>query len=134
MLAFLSPLSADYPGFDGWYKERVVSGVRNGSRRLVVVEHDGRIAGVGIGKDTPDERKLCTVRVAPEFEGRGIGIRLIDGLLDWMGEDQPHLTIANGRLHKFERLIDHFGFELTSTKPEIYRSGSSEHFFNESRL
>jgi hypothetical protein len=65
VLAFLLPLSADYPGIDRWFVLKVVPGLRRGTRYLLPMERDGELVGLGIAKKEEDERKICTVRVAP---------------------------------------------------------------------
>ena len=76
-LAFLLPLSDDYPGIDHWYLTKVVPGLHAGTRYLFRVERGEELVGIGIGKIEAHERKICTVRVAPHFANRGIGVRSI---------------------------------------------------------
>src|SRR4051812_9444054 len=79
-LAFLLPLSRDYPDIELWFLSKVVPGLRVGNRTLLRVERQGSLVGVGIGKRDSTEKKICTVRIAPSHVGRGIGLRLFDGL------------------------------------------------------
>lgn len=130
-LAFLLPLSEDYPGIDRWFRTKVVPGLRNGSRFLLPVERGGRLVGLGIAKLEPDERKICTVRISPSHIGRGLGVRIFDGLLRWLDDDKPHLTVSAGKLPAFERLFDWYGFTLTSIQNGIYVPHSSEFGYNE---
>lgn len=131
-LAFLLPLSADYPGIETWYRSKVVPGLRNGTRCVLPVERDGQLVGIGIAKNEPDERKICTVRVAPTHANRGIGVRLFDGLLKWLDCDQPHLTVTDYRFPQFERLFDYYGFRFTTRCHARYVPHASEFGFNDS--
>jgi GNAT superfamily N-acetyltransferase len=130
-LAFILPLSLDYPGIDRWYIQKVVPGLRDGSRKLVRIERDNELVGLGIGKIERDERKICTVRVAPSHAGRGIGVRIFDNLLKWLDVDRPHLTVTQHRLPVFERIFDYYGFGMTSIKPGLYVPHASELGYNE---
>lgn len=131
-LAFLAPLSADYPNLTRWYSEKVWPGIKEGTRFILRVERQSQLVGVGIAKRTDDERKICTVRIAPAFEGRGMGLRIFDGLMTWLDTDQPHLTVSDAKLPKFERIFDWYGFAQTSACVGRYREGSVEFGFNDS--
>ena len=130
-LAFLVPLSADYPGFEDWYLTRVVPGLRNQTRQLVCIERDGRLIGVGIGKKDETESKICTVRIAESHFGRGLGLRVFDALLDWLGTDRPHLTVSESKLPAFERIFEYYKFQMTSAYPGLYVRDAIELAYNE---
>jgi GNAT superfamily N-acetyltransferase len=130
-LAFLLPLSPDYPGIEHWFCRRVVPGLRDGTRLLLRVERDGQLAGLGIAKKDCGERKICTVRVSPTYFGRGIGVRLFDHLLRWVDDDKPHLTVSERRLPVFNRIFDSYGFRMTSVQNGRYTPSSIELGYNE---
>lgn len=133
-LAFLLPLSGDYPGIDRWFAHKVVPGLRRGTRYLLPIERDGVLVGLGIAKNEEDERKICTVRVAPSYVGRGMGVRLFDGLLKWLNDDRPHLTVTQSRLPAFERIFDYYGFAVTSAQSGLYVPHAVELGYNEAAL
>jgi GNAT superfamily N-acetyltransferase len=130
-LAFLLPLSGDYPGIDLWFVAKVVPGLRTGTRTILRVERAGHLVGLGIAKREAGEKKICTVRVAPSYAGRGIGVRLFDGLLRWLDTDRPHLTVSEGRLPAFERIFDSYGFSITSARDGLYVPRVREFCYNE---
>ncbi len=130
-LAFLCDLSSDYPQIKRWFCQKVVPGLHDGRRFLFRVRRNGQLVGLGIGKREPDERKICTVRVAPSHAGLGIGVRIFDALLRWLDVDRPTLTVSESKLHAFERIFDHFGFEMTSKTRDLYVRGSTEIGYNE---
>lgn len=130
-LAFLMPLSDDYPGIDRWFRSKVVPGLRSGTRFLLPVERNGVMVGLGIAKNEIDERKICTVRVSPDYAGRGVGVRLFDGLLKWLNDDHPHLTVSAGKLPVFERIFDYYGFNVTSACEGLYTPRSVELGYND---
>lgn len=131
-LTFLLPLSPDYPGIESWFRTKVVPGLRDQSRVLFRVERHSQLVGIAIAKREPSERKICTVRVAPEYFGRGIGVRLFDKALRWLDDDRPHLTVSEGKLPAFQRIFDFYGFDLTSVQSGLYKPDASEFAYNES--
>ena len=131
MLAFLLPLSSDYPHIDLWFTDKVIAGERLGTRHIVSFERDNRLVALGIAKNEDGEKKICTVRVHPNYFGRGLGVRIFDDLLDWLQDDKPALTVSEDKLRLFRRLFDHYGFVQTSVTPDLYRKGKSELGYNE---
>lgn len=129
-LHFILPLSDDYPGIERWFREKVVPGLRTGNRFLLRVERNGQLVGVGIAKQEDEEKKICTVRVAPEHFGRGLGIRIFDGLLRWLDEDSPHLTVSSTKMPAFERIFDWYGFNLTTIRNGLYLPDRAELGYN----
>ena len=130
-LAFLLPLSDDYPDIELWFRSKVVPGLRFGTRSLLRVERQGELVGLGIGKREPQEKKICTVRVASHYAGRGVGVRLFDGLLKWLDTDKPHLTVSEQKLTAFERIFDWYGFDLTSVQIGKYKPNCKELGYND---
>jgi hypothetical protein len=133
-LAFLLPLSADYPGIHQWYLTKVIPGLRQQTRHLLRVERDGKLVGLGIAKNEPDEHKICTVRVAPDWASRGMGVRIFDGLLKWLDDDRPHLTVSERKLPLFSRLFEYYGFNLSSSKRGAYLPTACEFGYNDAIL
>lgn len=130
-LEFILPLSPEYPQINLWFRNKVVPGLQGGSRKLLVVERHGQIVALGIGKIEGGENKICTVRVAPEYYGRGMGVRIFDDLMSWMGDDKPLATVSENKLPQFRRIFDHFGYELTSVHNGRYLPRTAEYLFNE---
>lgn len=130
-LAFVRPLSPDYPGIEDWFIGKVVPGLRVGTRHLVRIERHGQIAALGIAKAEGNETKICTVRIAPEFVGRGMGIRVFDALMSWLGTDLPLATVSETKLGDFQRIFEHYGYRLTSVRTGLYVPGHAEYLFNE---
>jgi GNAT superfamily N-acetyltransferase len=131
-LAFIAPLSPDYPGIEHWFKCRVMPGLQEGTRHIVRFDRQGRIAALGIAKAEDGESKICTVRVAPEFRGRGLGVRIFEELMNWLGDERPLASVSEVKIGEFQRVFDHFGYRLTSVRTGLYLPGRSEYFFNES--
>lgn len=130
-LPLMRSLDDLYPGFEYWYVNTVVPGVVLGRDQLLIAKDAGRIVGVALGKRSEEETKLRCVRVLPEFENRGLGIRLIDRMIDVLECDKPHCTVAEEMLHQYSRaFVQRYGFALTAVDKGRYRRGRLEYAFN----
>lgn len=131
-LEFLSCISSCYPGIESWFINKVVPGLTNGTRKLFIYRRDGKVVALCIAKKTETELKVCTVRVLPEYAGKGLGIKLFKDAMYWLETDKPHLTVSEERLSDFARIFEYFGYKLTSTRNGLYLPGKVEYFYNES--
>ncbi|MGV2111673.1 GNAT family N-acetyltransferase [Agrobacterium salinitolerans] len=131
VLQFIGSLSEDYPDIQSWYVNKVIPGLRIGTRFLLPVHREEKLVAVGIAKNDGFERKICTVRVAPHHAGRGLGPRVFDGLLKWLNDDQPGLTVSATKLPAFERIFDWYGFKLTGVENGLYVPGKQEIGYND---
>jgi len=129
-LQFVNPLSFDYPEIETWFRTKVVPGLRVGTRRIVRVERNSTLIGIGIAK-REEERKLCTVRIAPSYFGRGFALKIFDECLRWLETDKPHLTVSEIKLPAFEKIFEYYGFAHTSSQIGRYSAGVTEHAYNE---
>lgn len=132
VLHFLKQLSSEYPDIDNWFIQRVIPGLADGTRKLFIRWNEGNIIALGIAKKTFTERKICTVRVAKDYEHMGIGIHIFREAMNWLETDKPLLSVSEQNLNKFQRIFTHFGFQHTSSVVGIYRPNSTELFYNES--
>ena len=131
VLPLLSSLDALYPGFHDWYVNTVVPGVVVGDDTLLLAKDGSRVVGVALGKRTPEETKLRCVRVLPAYQNSGIGLRLIDRMLEALECDKPHCSVAEELLHTYSRAFIHrYGFELSAVDKGAYRRGKLEYRFN----
>jgi len=103
-------LRSSYPHFDEWFASKVLPGIYSGERTLLVEERDSVAVGLLILKHTSTEKKLCTLRVRPHFESKGLGVRLFQTAFQLLGTDRPLLSVSQPTVPKFERLFKYFGF------------------------
>ena len=89
---------------------------------------------LGIAKDEVDEKKICTLRVSNLYAGRGLGYRLMDEMLHWLDVDQPHVTVGAHKWPLFERMFDHYQFQMTDQCVGLYRPSRVEFGFNGGKL
>ena len=76
----LSFLRQDYPDFWRWYNNMILPGLTDGSRQVIVADADGnRLAGAMILKNTPSEKKICTLCVFAAVPARAAAPRTVRG-------------------------------------------------------
>lgn len=120
--SFFDSLREDYAGFDEWFTEKCVR-----SHRLCwAIRLRGRLAGIAIRKEETGEEadcvdsgekilKVCTFKIASEFQGEKFGEQLLKQVLWWAdrnGFDAVYLTVypKHGQLID---LLSEYGFEGT---------------------
>lgn len=123
-------LRASYPNFDEWFFSKVIPGLLNGERTVILEQRESRVVGLLILKHNEDERKLCTLRVRPEYESRGVGIKLFEKAFETLETSEPLLSVSEIALPKFRRIFRHFGFTLEKSYLGIYLPSVQEHSFN----
>ncbi|MNR71768.1 hypothetical protein D3C71_24460 [compost metagenome] len=130
-LPMLASLDSLYPDFGHWYINTVVPGVVVGTDTLLLAKDQGKVVGVALGKKGTDETKLRCIRVLPEYQNRGTGLRLIDRMLDILECAKPHCTVAEELMHTYSRaFVNRYGFELSRVDKGRYRPGKLEYAFN----
>ena len=131
VLPFIKSLNQYYPDIEYWYVNKVVPGLILGRDKLLIARDKDFIAGIALGKLDEDESKLRCVRVHPDHQNGGLGIRLIDGMLDLIEERKPGVTVSEEMFHLYSRpFIKRYGFELSDVTKGRYRRGKLEYGFN----
>jgi GNAT superfamily N-acetyltransferase len=127
----LGSLENYYPDFGYWYINKCMPGIVTGSDVLLVAKDNHRIIGVALGK-TGEETKLRCVRVMPEYQNKGIGLKLVERMLRQLDDDKPHCTVSEEMIHQFSRpFINLFDFKLSQVKKGMYRKNRLEYIFNQ---
>ncbi|WP_247317507.1 GNAT family N-acetyltransferase [Ralstonia pseudosolanacearum] len=103
-------LRFSYPQFENWFATKVIPGILEGERTLLLERRGSVTAGLLILKHTAIEKKLCTLRIRPDFESMGLGVRLFQTAFHLLQTEQPLLSVSALAAPKFERLFKYFGF------------------------
>lgn len=129
VLPMLKTLDKYYPDLSYWYVNTVVPGLVLGNDVLLLAKEAGRTVGIALGKNG-EEKKLRCVRVLPEFQNTGFGLRLIERMFDELETDKPHCTVASEMLGLYSRaFVNRYGFRLNAVEKK-YRPGNLEYIFN----
>lgn len=110
-------LRSSYPHFDNWFASKVLPGIYTGERTLLLEQRESSVVGLLILKHTSTEKKLCTLRVRPHYESKGLGVRLFETAFKILETEQPLLSVSQPAESKFHRLFAYFGF----SKQAVYR-------------
>lgn len=126
----LGMLNNHYPDFHLWLKEQVIPGLKNNERRILLEYRANSLAGIAIIKDTPQEKKLCCLRILPEFRNFGVGLKLFERSFEELNTCSPLLSIAEEQLIFFEKIFKYYKFEVGNEYIDIYRPHKYEYSFN----
>ncbi|MCK4427593.1 MAG: GNAT family N-acetyltransferase [candidate division Zixibacteria bacterium] len=100
-----------YPGIDIWFKKKVVPGLEEKNRVALLVYHDSRpIGSVVVRKG--DDAKLCSLRVLPEEQKKGLGhllIALVANEIRSMAT-HVHFTAPSKLWFELEQFFKDYGF------------------------
>jgi hypothetical protein len=121
-----------YPGFREWFHAKVIPGLRDGSRKIFSRTNPvGKSPwAIAITKRTPQERKLCTLWVAPEARNLGLAAICAEEAFSWLGTKKPLFTVPDLQIEGFKTLLNRWDFEQTQAIDGIYRRNSREYVFN----
>ena len=89
-----------------------------------------RIMGFCIVKNTPDEKKICTIFVRPSKRNRGYAYKLICRAIFELKEGRPLITVNENIYPFFEKLNARFGWQITSVEADKYIQGQKEYIIN----
>lgn len=119
-----------YPKHKEWFYQKFIPGLENGERIIVYCQVDKEIAGVVFLKNTPVEKKICTIYVSNNFRNKRIGTRLLEYSFDILQTSKPLITFSEEKLEYFEKIIKKYSWELVETRQDLYQKGKKEYFYN----
>lgn len=134
----LSFLRQDYPDFWHWYNNKVRPRLKDGSRQIYIATDtdSNRLAGAMILKDTPIEKKICTLCVLDEYQRHGIGTQFVELAAQRLCTATPLITVSSRHLEEFGMFFEQFSscnrihFMLGGSYEGYYRDGMTEYTFN----
>ncbi|WP_434716215.1 GNAT family N-acetyltransferase [Paraburkholderia sp. A3RO-2L] len=130
-LPMLKSLDEFYPDLSHWYLNTVVPGLVLGNDVLLLAREGNQTLGLALGKRSDTERKLRCVRVLPEAQNTGIGLKLIETMFEELETEKPHCTVAEEMLGLYSRaFVNRYGFALNSVDKGRFRPGKLEYVFN----
>ena len=142
-------IAESYPGHLEWIDKKFLRHLHDSTRgysfsvdydvpvRVPNLLHPGQmldsyhLSGCSLLKNTKDEKKICCLFVDPAYRGQGIASQLIKNSFAILNTEKPLMTVSEHNLPQLQKLIDRFGFELTSVKNSVYLPGVREFYYNE---
>lgn len=71
------------------------------------------------------------IRVHPDYQYAGIGIRLMDNMIEVLEDQEPLCTVSEELIHHYSRIfVNRYGFRLSQVDKGLYRQGKLEYIFN----
>ncbi|MCK4225007.1 MAG: GNAT family N-acetyltransferase [candidate division Zixibacteria bacterium] len=100
-----------YPGIDVWFKKKVVPGLEQKNRVAFLVYHDSRPIGSAVVRKGEDA-KLCSLRVLPEEQKKGIGHLLMALVANEIRNMATHFhfTAPSKLWFELEQFFKSYGF------------------------
>lgn len=106
---YIQEFSDLYPNINSWFGDKVVPGVKDKTRIILLVIVNEDIIGIAIGKKGKST-KLCTMHVDEDFRGLGLGDLLLKNILEFARLNSSrslHFTISeetNSQLENYFKL------------------------------
>ncbi len=127
-LPFIENIDKYYPKVADWYVNTVAPGLIESTTVLLLAKKHNTVVGMALGKNG-EEKKLRCVRV--QQDNTGLGIRLIDNMLEHLQATKPFCTVSEELLHDYSRFfINRYGFSLDLVTKGEYRPAKLEYHFN----
>lgn len=127
---FLKDLIFEYPLHNIWYKKMINSMEKNSDREILLALENKNLLGTAILKNSDFEKKICTLKVSPCFQHKGIGKELLAKSLEVLETDKPILTVTYRKSLYFKKIFEFYGFSLESLYPGKYMPNSCELVYN----
>lgn len=128
---FVRKLRWEYPDFENWFNNLFQqSPCLRPEREILFCRINQEVVGIAILKKTPEEQKICTLRVDKRYQRMSIGKNLMELSFEWLGNDKPLITVHKSKQREFERLFQYYGFELDDQKWGYYWMFRTELAYN----
>ncbi len=93
-------------------------------------QNSDKIIAMACLKRNQEEQKICTLYVCNQYRRLGIGTRIVEESIIWLGNQKPVITFADYKLDMFQSIIRNFHWELTEVVKNKYNNHSVELYFN----
>lgn len=127
---FLSDVRSYYPHFDSWFFNKVCPDLPSFKRRIIYKIYCNSIIGVSILKKYPNEKKISTFKIHPDFRNSGIGSQLMSESLDWLECSLPLITVNQDIDPLLSPFLSKFKFQRTSIVSNLYLPSKNEIIYN----
>ena len=117
----------DYPNH---FKKQLPGIFENKRNILFVRNSENEIIAVACLRNDEEEQKICVLCVRKPYRGLGIGTRILEESIKWLGTTKPLATFPDYKLEMYRSLIETYDWELTEIVPNLYQEGKQELCFN----
>ena len=130
---FLSGLVCEYPMHNEWFRgvaSEMRSDLHKGREILLIVRDDEYIMGAAVLKKSNSEKKICCFRIAPIYQGQGLGTLLMKESFKILETEKPVITVSGQRAGQFKKILSYFQFSVERVYYEKYRPLTAEYCYN----
>jgi ribosomal-protein-alanine acetyltransferase len=118
-----------FPGDEPWPSAAFVREIAAEHNRYVAARADGLVVGYAgisrLGRTPPFEYEVHTIGVDPAYQGRGIGRRLLNELLDFAAGGVVHLEVRTDNAAAIA-LYGSAGFTKVGVRRRYYRVSGAD--------
>lgn len=118
-----------FPGDDPWPARAFLNELAAGHTRYIAAREDGRLVGYAgiarLGRVHPYEYEIHTIGVDPDCQGRGIGRRLLDDLLEFASGGAVFLEVRTDNEPAIA-LYESAGFVNIGLRKRYYRVSGAD--------
>lgn len=101
-------ISDDYSKHCDLFYCKYVPGIFSGEREIFICKNGHEIIAVTFLKKDSSERKISTLYVKPDYQGKGIASKLLEMSFEWLETTKPLITIADYKLPQFTSIIQKY--------------------------
>ncbi|MBI9011275.1 MAG: ribosomal protein S18-alanine N-acetyltransferase [Clostridiales bacterium] len=112
-----------------WTKEAFESELlKNQLAHYIVIEEDNEIIGYGGVWYIMDEGHITNVAIHPEHRKKGLGKKLVQGMIDAaISHEINHMTLEVRKSNVAAiALYEHMGFEVAGVRPKYYTDNNED--------
>lgn len=125
----LMSFDKNYPQIEEWYDSKIISGISEGNRYILLATRNNQLAGFSILKEDEIEKKICTFFVYPEHRGHQVAENLFERSFQELNTSKPLITIPENKLNDFQKYIKKYKFRLGNCS-YYYNKNLKEYMFN----
>lgn len=126
---YFRPMKDRYPDLDKWYS-KFMQEYAESKRRVVELKVHTHPAGAVLIKDTPEEKKICAIRLMGGYRKFGYGELLMQKAIDsFQDRENIGISVSEEVREDMEPFLNKFGFRLVDEKIGLYRPGVREYFY-----
>lgn len=118
-----------FPGDDPWPAVAFIRELESAHNHYVAARADGELVGYAgvsrLGRTTPYEYEVHTIGVDKRFQGKGIGRRLLAGLLDIAAGGTVFLEVRTDNAAAIA-LYESVGFEIMGVRKKYYQFSGAD--------
>lgn len=123
----LFDLDKEYPNFKDWFFNNALKD----KNKYIILSYNKEInTGIMVLKDSEKEKKICTLRIYPEYQKMTVGSKLLEYSFDLLKTKKPLITVSDIRLPEYRRILEKYEFELKGIYYDYYIQGHKEYSFN----